>query len=215
MPISETHNEDCLLGMARFPDKFWDLAICDPEYGINITASQRLVKEKGWTDKGWDKKPPSVEYFKELSRVSKNQIIWGGNYFIDNLTSTRCFIIWDKKNDGRDFADCEFAWTSIDEVARIFRMRPQNMDGGKVHPTQKPIALYSWLLQNYARPGDKILDTHLGSGSSRIAAYKLGFDFYGWEIDKEYYEAQEERFKKAIAEPLFEQVKPLTQSKLL
>jgi site-specific DNA-methyltransferase (adenine-specific) len=156
-------------------------------------------KNKQW-DKGkdWDKSIPTVEYFNELTRISKNQIIWGGNYF--PLPPTKCFLIWDKKNDGRDFAECEFAWSSFDSVARMYRMRPMNMDGGKIHPTQKPVALYKWLLKNYAKPNDKIFDSHVGSGSIRIACHDMGLDFEGCEIDKDYWEAQEERYHSHVSQ---------------
>lgn len=198
--ISEVTNEDNMQMMARYPDKFFDLAIVDPEYGIGAgkMTMGKGKRKKFQQGKCWDNQIPTFTYFDELLRVSNNQIIWGGNYF--GLPSTKCFIVWDKLNEGRDFADCEMAWTSFESVARIFKMRPQNMDGGKIHPTQKPIRLYKWLLQNYANPGDKILDTHLGSGSSRIAAYDLGFDFYGCELDKDYFDTQEKRFAKHISQ---------------
>jgi site-specific DNA-methyltransferase (adenine-specific) len=191
--------------MKGVPDKYYELAIVDPPYGIdagNMTGG--AGKNKQWNKgKDWDKSIPTVEYFNELARISKNKIIWGGNYF--PLPPTKCFLIWDKKNDGRDFAECEFAWSSFDSVARMYRMRPINMDGGKIHPTQKPVALYKWLLKNYAKPGDKIFDSHVGSGSIRIACHDLGFDFEGCEIDEDYWKAQEERYKTHIAQAdLFE-----------
>ncbi len=190
------HLCDCMEYMKTVPDKYYELAIVDPPYGIdagNMTGG--AGKNKQW-DKGkdWDKSIPTVEYFNELARISKNQIIWGGNYF--PLPPTKCFLIWDKKNDGRDFAECEFAWSSFDSVARMYRMRPMNMDGGKIHPTQKPVALYKWLLKNYAKPNDKIFDSHVGSGSIRIACHDMGFDFEGCEIDKDYWEAQEARYQQ-------------------
>jgi len=190
---------DCMEYMRGLPDKAFDLAIVDPPYGIdaaNMTLGKG--KRKKYKKSDWDKIPPSGDYFSELFRVSKNQIIWGGNYFIEHLRPTKCFFIWDKNNAGRDFADCEFAWSSFDSVARIFVFRPQNMDGGKIHNTQKPIALYKWLLQNYAKQGDRILDTHLGSGSSRIAAFDLGFEFVGCELDKDYFDMQEKRFSEHV-----------------
>lgn len=219
MPISEVYNEDCMIGMARYPDKFFELAIVDPPYGIGRDGYEcgskpseawRAPTKKVYTKKDWDSAVPDREYFDELRRVSKNQIIWGGNYFIEHLRSSMGMIGWDKKVNG-NFSEFELAWTSFDSRARLFEWmwngyRKQQPEE-RTHPTQKPVKLYEWLLKEYANEGDKILDTHLGSGSSRIAAYKLGFDFYGWEIDKEYYEAQEARFKKAIAEPLFDSVK--------
>lgn len=193
MALSEVHNEDCMIGMARYPDKHFDLAIVDPPYGIDINKSGRLVSEKGWEYKDWDKHIPDSPYFLELKRVSINQIIWGGNYF--DLPPTKCFLIWDKQQpEGISFASCEFAWTSFESVAKTFYKRPQGEE--RIHPTQKPVTLYRWLLKNYAKTGDKIVDTHLGSGSSRIAAYDMGFDFTGYEIDKDYFEAQEKRFQQ-------------------
>jgi len=200
--ISEVTNEDNMAMMSRYPDKFFDLAIVDPEYGIGAgkMTMGKGKRKKFNQDKDWDSKPPEQSYFDELFRVSKNQIIWGGNYFIDKLSPTKHFLIWDKLNDGRDFADCEFAWSSLDTVARLFKMRPQNMDGGKIHPTQKPYKLYRWIMDQYCSIGCKILDTHLGSGSSRIAAYDLGFDFYGCELDKDYFDASCKRFNTHIAQ---------------
>ena len=154
-----------------------------------------------------DKTPPDAEYFSELKRVSKNQIIWGGNYFLDYLGSTPCMICWDKCRTDLNFADGEFAWTSFESPARVFRfkwngMLQQDMKNKeeRIHPTQKPVRLYQWLLEHFAKEGDRILDTHLGSGSSRIAAYELGFDFVGYEIDEVFYQEQEERFKNHTAQ---------------
>jgi site-specific DNA-methyltransferase (adenine-specific) len=211
--LSEVTNEDCMEGMARYPDKYFDLAIVDPPYGIGYSdIIGKKKKEHGWKErksKQWDLNAPSFEYFIELFRVSKNQIIWGGNYF--DLKPTRCFLIWDKIQRINQ-ADCELAWTSFSSSARIFQYARGNDSGfapklkeiekpfANIHPTQKPVALYKWLLQNYAKQGDKILDTHLGSGSSRIAAYEMGFDFTGFELDKEYFEAQEKRYKAHIAQ---------------
>ena len=186
-------NEDCIAGMKRYPDKYFDLAIVDPPYGIGDKFKGGKTGKMNFNEivnKDWDK-VPSDEYFAELQRVSKNQIIWGGNYF--NLPPTRCFIVWDKIiSEDFSLAMAELAWTSFDKLAKIYKLQvPKN---GKIHPTQKPVKLYDWLLHNYAKPNDLILDTHLGSGSSRIAAYKGGFNFVGFEIDKEYYEKQEKRF---------------------
>ena len=186
-------NEDCIAGMKRYPDKYFDLAIVDPPYGIGDKFKGGKTGKMNFNEivnKDWDK-IPSDEYFAELQRVSKNQIIWGGNYF--NLPPTRCFIVWDKIiSEDFSLAMAELAWTSFDKLAKIYKLQvPKN---GKIHPTQKPVKLYDWLLHNYAKPNDLILDTHLGSGSSRIAAYKGGFNFVGFEIDKEYYEKQEKRF---------------------
>lgn len=219
MPISEVKNDDCMNGMENYPDKFWELAIVDPPYGIkdwNKRGSNNLLfaGNNAVKLKEWDKKP-NDKYWNELFRVSRNQIVWGANHFIEHLYSTKATIIWDKNNVGMHFNNYELAWVSgIREANRIFRMSSSQITETVLHPTQKPIRLYKWLLQNYAKPGDKILDTHLGSGSSRIAAYKLGFDFWGWEKDYDYYIAQEERFKKAIAQPLFDEIKKHEQSKM-
>lgn len=215
-PISEVYNEDNMIGMARFPDGFFDLAIVDPPYGIGMDGGNVGYKGKNdLTKKNWDRDTPPAAYFKELMRVSKNQIIWGGNYF--DLPATRCFIIWDKGEGfyNRTYAECEQAWASFDRNAKIFKRDPLAKGDyhGKIHPTQKPAQLYQWLLKHFAKPGDKILDTHLGSGSSRVAAFKMGFDFWGWEIDKEYFDAQQARFEKETAEPLFQNIQP-TQSSI-
>ncbi len=218
-PISEVTNEDCMIMMSRYPDKFFDLAIVDPPYGIGAdlmnmgsteeyqsTAKKIRSRYKGAgklknrfcnqnADKfaSWDI-APQKEYFKELRRVSNNQIIWGGNYF--NLPPCRCFVSWDKLQPWPNFSQAEFAWTSFDKPSKVIRISSRGgaNDKEKIHPTEKPISLYSFLIKNFANKGDKILDTHLGSGSSRIAAYSLGFDFYSTEIDKEYFDAQEKRF---------------------
>lgn len=181
---------DCMEAMKEFPDKYFELAIVDPPYGININSSGRLGHYGG--KKNWDFEIPDQEYFNQLFRISKNQIIWGGNYFY--LPPTKCFLIWDKQQpEGISFASCELAWTSFNKVAKTLYLRPQNQEN-RFHPTQKPVKLYKWLLTNYATKGDKILDTHLGSGSSRIAAYDMEFNFIGYEIDKDYFDAQEKRF---------------------
>jgi site-specific DNA-methyltransferase (adenine-specific) len=203
-PISEVYLMDCVQGMKEYPDKFFDLAICDPPYGLGDT---KLTQGGTWANKykkgdaAWDIRPP-YEYFLELFRVSKNQIIWGANYFSE-LPECRCFLIWDKIAQMDTMADCEFAWTSFDKNAKIFRGH-RNTTEKRIHITQKPIKLYEWLLKNYAQTGDKILDTHLGSQSSRIAAYKMGFDFYGFEISPDYFKDGEKRFTNHISEPLFD-----------
>lgn len=215
MPISEVYNMDCMEFMRDKPDKFFDLAIVDPPYGINApkqsaTPAQRkngIKSLNGGSGKlkgrkpntsnfDWDNCTPDENYFYELERVSKNKIIWGGNYF--DLPPTRGVICWDKCQPWENFSQWEMAWTSFDSVARIFKF--DNRTGDKIHPTQKPIQLYKWLLTNYAKPGDKILDTHLGSGSSRIAAYNMGFDFWGTELDPDYFAAMEKRFKEQTAQ---------------
>lgn len=211
--MNVAYNVDCMEYMRTLPDKAFDLAVVDPPYGIGMDGG--CVGYKGdnvFEKKGWDKSTPGKEYFDELFRVSENQIIWGGNYFY--LPPTRCFLIWDKGAGfrGRTYAEAELAWTSFDQNVRIFERDPLcNGDyKGKIHPTQKPVALYAWIFSRYAKPGDKILDTHLGSGSSRIAAYDAGLDFVGCEIDKDYFEAQEKRFQEQTAqENLFLQMEML------
>lgn len=186
--------------MCTVQDKYFDLAIVDPPYGISVNSMNMGGRKTVKPDtKKWDDNPPPQEYFLELERVSKNQIIWGGNYF--QLRPSRCFLIWDKGESmyGRDFAECEMAWCSFDKVARIFKLNPNQLD--RFHPTQKPVKLYQWILQNYAKPEFKVLDTHLGSGSSAIAAHYFGIDeFVGIELDKDYFEASKERFTSATAQ---------------
>jgi site-specific DNA-methyltransferase (adenine-specific) len=198
--ISETFNIDCIEGMKQYPDKYFDLAVVDPPYGIGASemtmgSGKNKKYKKG---KNWDNQTPSEEYFNELFRVSKNQIIWGGNYF--KLPITKSWILWDKGIYGDcDFADGEMAWTSFDKVLRIAQIRYKGFLGAdteRIHPTQKPIALYEWIFTNYAKECMKILDTHLGSQSSRIAAYKSKLDFIGFELDKEYFEQGNQRFEE-------------------
>ena len=194
----ELLNMDCMEYMAGLSDKHFDLAIVDPPYGININNNSGRLGHYGGK-KNWDNSIPTKEYFNELCRVSVNQIIWGGNYF--DLPPTRGFVIWDKKQpEGVSFASCEYAWTSFDKSAKTYYQRPQNADIIRIHPTQKPVTLYKWLLKNYAKEGDKILDTHLGSGSSAIAAHNMGFDFVGTELDTDYYKAACKRFKLQTAQ---------------
>lgn len=208
-PISHVELADCMDFMKKFPDKYFELAIVDPPYGIK-RFENGIGKNDRHTVKTsnslWNNSKPTEEYFKELFRVSKFQIIWGANNFC--LPESEYFLIWDKQQTVDNFASAEYAWTNVKMPAKVFTYSiHQHNHDEKIHPTQKPERLYYWALKKYAKKGDKILDTHLGSGSSRIAAYKLGFDFWACEIDKEYFDKQEERFKKAIAEPLFDQVK--------
>ena len=185
--------------MARYPDNYFELAIVDPPYGIGDKfkgGNSGKMNFNEVVEKGWDNETPSKEYFNELKRVSKNQIIWGGNYFLDNLGNTRCFICWDKKiSEDFTLAMAELAWTSFDKLAKIFRMSVPKT-GGKIHPTQKPVKLYEWLLMNYAKEGDKILDTHLGSGSIALACHNLNFDLTACELDTDYYNAAMKRLKQ-------------------
>jgi len=186
-------------------DNAFDLAIVDPPYGIGagsnkfINGTSKTVKDY-YRDNDWDV-APKKEYFTELQRVSKNQIIWGGNYFVEHLQNFRCFIFWDKTIHGNSYADGEMAWTSFDKVARYYRKNiAQVTSEGRIHPTQKPVKLYEWLLMNYAKEGDKILDTHLGSGSIAIACHNLGFDLVGCELDQEYFNAACKRLKQHQAQ---------------
>lgn len=194
-------NMDCLEVMKQMDDNQFDLAIVDPPYGIGASemtmgSGKNKKYKKG---KNWDNETPRIEYFNELQRVSKNQIIWGGNYFADKLKTSRCWIFWDKGINGDcDFADGELAWCSFDKVLRIAKIRYKGFLGAdkvRIHPTQKPVKLYEWILDKYAKEGDKILDTHLGSGSIAIACHNRGFDLTGFEIDKEYFDNACERLR--------------------
>lgn len=200
---SVTYNSDCLAAMREMPDKAFDLAIVDVPYGIGEDGGRFRDRKGGGhrvlPKKNWDSESPTQEYFDELFRVSWFQIIWGANHFIDKIAKPSAgWIYWDKLMGG-DFADGELAWSNFNRPLRSFTYC--NKRGGAIHPTQKPVALYKWLLTNYAKQGDTILDTHLGSGSSRIAAYDLGFDFTAFELDHDYWLAQEERFARHIAQP--------------
>lgn len=202
--MTQAFNRDCMEAMRELPDKFADLAICDPPYGIGRDGSVKTTSRHGGRKahefKGWDNETPKEIYFNELFRVSKNQIIWGANYFTKFLPPSMGWIFWDKGQRICN-SDGELAFTSFDQALRVVEYnRVELLLEGSIHPTQKPIKLYKWLLKNYAKPGDKILDTHLGSGSSRIAAHSMGFDFWGYELDKDYFEAQEKRFKQHIAQ---------------
>ena len=204
------YNQDCMEAMKQMSDNEFDLAIVDPPYGIGEDGASnhsrsKKAKSKLYTPKDWDNKPASKNYFMELNRVSKNQIVWGANHFIENIpnANSSCWIVWDKDNGQNDFADCELAYTSFKTSVRMFTwkwhgMLQQDMKNKehRIHPTQKPVQLYKWLLTNYAKNGDKILDTHLGSGSIAIACHDLKFDLTGYEIDKEYYDNAMERIER-------------------
>ena len=210
-------NEDNMELMKRYPDNYFDLALVDPPYGIDFSGHDQIIGKKG-NDKGfsskklydikeWDKDRPTIEYFSELKRVSKNQIIWGGNYFADLLQPTKGWIYWDKKPNGENltFSDGELAWTSFNKPLRAFSygwigFGMVNSGEKKIHPTQKPVALYKWLIDNYAKQGDKILDTHLGSGSIAIASHDYGFDLTACELDKEYFDKAMERINNHMAQ---------------
>lgn len=209
MSSQNFHHCDCREFMKGVPDKFYDLAIVDPPYGIGVDEQighSKKASVKKYDKKQWDENPPDKEYFKELFRVSKNQIIWGANHFIENMPvkNSPCWIIWDKNKSG-DFADAELAWCSFLTAVRIFKftwngMIQENMKDKEVriHITQKPVALYKWILKKYAKPGDKILDTHGGSGSIAIACFDLGFDLDICEKDEEIYLASRKRYKSHI-----------------
>ena len=198
------YNADNMEVMKKFKDKEFNLAIIDPPYGINMNGGKiggdNEGKAKDYTKKDWDKSAPNTEYFNELIRISKNQIIWGANHFISKIPfDSSCWIVWDKNNSG-NFADCELAWTSFDTAVRKFKwtwngMWQQNMKNKeeRIHPTQKPVALYKWLLQNYAKEGDTILDTHFGSLSIGIACHDMKFDLTAIELDEDYYEQAKQR----------------------
>jgi len=206
MAESIVFNMDCLICMKNYPDKYFDLAIVDPPYGIGEDGGKisRHYSQKKYQKKNWDNASPDVDYFNELLRISKNQIVWGANHFISKIPyDSPCWIYWDKDRYG-DFADGELAWSSFETAVRHYKFTwdgfRKEIHEDRFHPTQKPVSLYKWLLKNYAKEGDKILDTHLGSGSSRIAAYEMGFDFTGYEIDKDYFEAQEKRFQQRTSQ---------------
>lgn len=206
-PFSVVYNEDCVQGLKRFPDKYFDLAIVDPPYGIGAEnhAGNADNGWKQWDKKSWDNAIPTAEYFEQLFRVSKNQIIWGGNYFANLLPNSQGWIFWDKGQRDFSLADGELCWTSFKKSLRVFEMARAKAKASigydKIHPTQKPVELYDFCY-NFAKleKGNMVLDTHLGSGSSRIAANKGGFNFIGFEMDIEYYEKQEKRFKNFTAQ---------------
>ena len=209
---STVFNEDCMTVMARYPDKYFDLAICDPPYGIGMDGDfscfskndKGFLGKRNHKQKDWDSVKPAPEYFTELRRVSKNQIIFGANYFTEFLPSSMGWIVWDKKvanANNKNFSDCELAYTSFEK--RLVKLTYDWIGFGylnnkagqvKIHPTEKPIDLYRMILKEYAKPNDLIFDSHLGSGSSRIACHKEGLEFVGCEIDAEYFAAQEARF---------------------
>jgi len=211
----DLQNIDCMELMKKYPDGYFDLAIVDPPYGMNIAASTNYGESGGsdgrWnttkkdfhTAKDWDKNIPTAEYFAELQRVSKNQIVWGWNYYVSYFNDCPSYIVWNKEASG-NYSDCEMAWCSIKGTNKIFKwlwngFRKQQPEE-RIHPTQKPVALYDWILEQFGSDANLILDTHVGSGSSRIACNKAGKQFVGFEIDKDYYEAQEKRFKDFVSQ---------------
>ena len=196
---NKVHLCDCMEFMKGVPDKHYELAIVDPPYGIGASrggCGSRTRKYDRSNKNAWDDKPPDESYWLELFRVSKNQVVWGMNNY--PLRPTQHFIVWDKKQpDGVTFAQAELAWTSFNGTSKIYSMS-SNGQKNRIHPTQKPVALYKWLLKNYAKPNDKIFDSHVGSGSIRIACHDMGFDFEGCEIDNDYWNAQEQRYQQHI-----------------
>ena len=207
VPSSVVYNEDCVEALKRFPNKYFDLAVVDPPYGIGVDGN----KEQRWKDgslkrkaheiKGWDDAIPTVEYWEQLFRVSKNQIVWGGNYFTEFLPPTKAWIFWYKGQQDLTMSDGEMAWTSFNKVTRMVDIHRTHIWQEKpIHPTQKPVKLYDWILDRYAMESNLILDTHVGSGSLRISCNKAGKNFVGFEIDKDYYEAQEKRFKDFVSQ---------------
>lgn len=207
MPLSETYNIDCMEYMRTLPDKYFKYGLLDPPYGLGIDGQKlsnnnknRKHNRKKHEFRGWDSQIPAAEYFIEVKRVCEYLIIFGGNYFTEYLAPVKSWIIWYKGQQGLTMSDAELIWTNLEIVTRVitvnrFELAKQN----SIHPTEKPIILYKKIL-SFLTPGDKILDTHLGSGSSRIAAYDLCFDFVGTELDKDYFEAQEKRFATHIAQ---------------
>lgn len=231
--LNKLYNMDCMEGMKQIPDKYFEMAIVDPPYGIGIGHKANTAvtivgggaipfggKSKGSGRKLQtpskfyhpfdDSSTPKGEYFAELKRISKNQIIWGGNFFLDNLGAASCMIVWDKGRRNMDQADCEIAWTSLRGQSRIFEFKWNGMLQGdmknkeyRIHPTQKPVELYKWVIGRFAKEGDKILDTHAGSGSCLIAAYETGHEWLGFELDKYYYEKATERIEARTAQMMF------------
>jgi len=213
--ISKVENCDCMEFMAGLPDGFFDLVIADPPYGIGEDGKSnhsrdRLTSSTKYHIKEWDKNPVSDILINELRRVSKNQIIWGANHFISRLPyDSPAWVVWDKMNGESDFADCELAWTSHTTAVRKVELKWNGMlqhdmknKEIRLHPTQKPVALYKWLLTNYTKPGQKIFDPMMGSQSSRIAAWDMGFDYWGCELDADYFRDGEARFAAHIAKPV-------------
>ena len=210
------YNMDCIEGMKNFPNKYFDLAITDPPYGIGAGDYKRggqrhgaaVCPSKCYGRKSWDSMKPTEEYFRELFRVSKNQIIWGGNHLAAEIgKDSPCWIVWDKQTGNNGYADCELAWTSFSSAVRMFTFKWQGMLQGdmknkeyRIHPTQKPVALYEWLIRKYAKPGDIILDTHVGSGSSLIACHNTQHKYVGFEIDETYYQQAAGRIKQETAQ---------------
>lgn len=206
--LNHLYNMDCMEAMKEIPDGYFQLAIVDPPYGIGHDGQRRRIhnnpkhNRKYHAKKGWDKTPPPPEYFRELERVSINQIIFGGNYFAPQLSrGTKGWLVWDKGQHGLSMSDCELVYTSFDCPTRVVVMnRCELQQDGTIHPTQKPVKLYQWILAHYAQPGDRVLDTHAGSAASLVACYRMGFDFLGFEIDSGYFKDAQERLAAEMAQ---------------
>lgn len=212
--LNRLYNLDCKQAMKQIPDKYFELAIVDPPYGIGENGTKnhtrsKLAKSKDYKSyAGNDSAPPDQEYFRELFRISKNQVIFGANHFISKIPyDSSCWIVWDKENGNNDFADCELAWTSFKSAVRIFRFRWSGMLQGdmknkeiRIHPNQKPVPLYQWIIGRWANPGDKIIDTHAGSGSCLVAAYRAQHKFLGFELDKDYFTSADKRLRDEMAQ---------------
>lgn len=203
--LNTFYNDDCMNWLPKCPPNFFELAIVDPPYGLGKRIVEGgsvspFIKEQKENVKIWDVSPPPPEYFEQLFRVSKNQIIWGGNYF--GLPKHRCFIVWDKTIHGNTYSDAELAWTSFDSPARIYAENIAIITSeGRIHPTQKSTKMYKWILRNFTAAGDKILDTHAGSASCLVACKEMGFDYVGFEIDKDYWTIANERLGRAYYQP--------------
>ena len=189
-PMNRLYNLDCMEAMKEIPDKFFQIALCDPPYGIGHDGQRQRVHKnvkhnrKFHAREGWDKEPPPPEYFRELERISENQIIFGANYFVGSLTKpTKGWIVWDKGQHGLSMSDCEIVYTSFDRPTRVVVVNRAALqqDGDTIHPTQKPVRLYEWILTHYAQAGDRIIDTHAGSAASLVACWNLGFEYMGFE----------------------------------
>jgi site-specific DNA-methyltransferase (adenine-specific) len=204
MSTINLYNTDCMEFMRGLPDKYYELAIVDPPYGIGLTYDKKTKtwgagKKTSIHSDAWDFEKPTKKWANELFRVSKNQIVWGANHFIESMClNSSCWIVWDKQNGSSYFADCELAWTSFQTAVRIFKL--VTVKSNRIHPTQKPVALYKWLLKNYAKAGDKILDTHGGSMSIAIACHDMGFDLDLCELDPDYYAAGVKRYEQHKAQ---------------
>lgn len=206
--LNRLYNADCMEAMKEIPDKYFELAICDPPYGIGIDGQHRSISKnpkhnrKEHKQKSWGKSIPDENYFRELERISVNQIIWGGNYFVEHLhKGTKGWIVWDKGQHGLTMSDCELAYTSFNVPTRIVVMnRVELIKDNTFHPTQKPVKLYEWVISRYAAAGDKIIDTHAGSGACLLAAHRTQHDFIGFEIDKDYFTEADKRIRSEQAQ---------------